>query len=75
MRQCENCQTWVEDVLWIEWPADPSGNTEIFCVCADCLDHLRQWGNGKDDVPEIGSEAAQRDYKAPNDNDPSYTPF
>lgn len=75
MRQCDNCQAWVEDVLWIEWPIDPSGNTEVFHVCVDCLDHLRQWGNGKMEVPEMGSPAAQRDYTPPDRNDLSDISF
>lgn len=68
MKQCENCAEWVEDTYWIEWPAY-EGPTVRYYVCQDCLDHLRQWGTGKEPVPEIGSEAAQRDYVS-LDSDP-----
>jgi hypothetical protein len=61
MRQCENCYEWADDLYRVTWPIFSQGEAD-YLVCDLCLDHLADFRD-QQDPPEIGSEAAQRDYK------------
>lgn len=65
MKQCENCNEWVEDVTLLIYPL-MDGDEQDYHVCPECSDHLLRIKRlGRESVPEVGSPAAQRNYKGP----------
>lgn len=68
MKQCENCTEWVDDTYRILWPVYESLENDVYYVCSECADHLRGLKNADPEPPDVGSPAAQRDYKKTSGN-------